>query len=244
MAADPNLTAVNLDWNEKNKVMRLDINQDKARLLGSDSQTLAANLQGLISGMTVAEFREKDKTVSIVFRVDQESRKDLSRFKDLNIHIGNGKFVPLDQIAKISYDAEEGLIWRRNLKPTITVQANTVEGVMGNDATQAAYNNLKDLRDSLPEGYNIDIGGPTELSAKATVWLLEPVLVMTVVIITLLMFQLQNISKMVLTLLTAPLGIIGISGGAFGHRAADGLCGTAWHACIGGDHHAQLGRFD
>jgi multidrug efflux pump subunit AcrB len=211
MASDQNLTEVNMDWNEKNKVMRLAIDQDKARLLGIDSQTLAANLQALLSGTAVAEFREKDKTISIVFRVDQASRKELSRLKDLNIHIGNGKFVPLDQIAKISYEAEEGLIWRRDLKPTITVQANTAQGVLGNDATQKAYDNLKDLRASMPPGYSIDIGGPMEMSTKATGWLLQPVPVMAVIIITLLMFQLQNLSKTVLTILTAPLGIIGVS---------------------------------
>ncbi len=149
--------------------------------------------------------------MSIAFRIAVEDRSDLSRLKDLNIHIGNGKYIPLDQIATIRYDAEEGLIWRRDLKPTITAQANTAEGVLGNDATQAAYDNLKDLRASLPPGYSIDIGGPTEMSMKATKWLLEPVPVMLFIITTLLMFQLQSIPKMVLTLLTAPLGIIGVS---------------------------------
>ena len=82
--------------------MHLRINQDKARLLRLDSSTLASNLQAMISGTTVAEFREKDKTVGIVFRVDSQNRNDLSQLKNLNVHIGNGKYVPLDQIAKIS----------------------------------------------------------------------------------------------------------------------------------------------
>jgi Cation/multidrug efflux pump len=211
MAANPNLSDINLDWNEKNKVVRLAIDQDKARMLGIDSQTLASSLQALLSGSTIADFREKDKTVGIVFRLNPNDRKDLSRLKDLNIHIGNGQFVPLDQIAKISYEAEEGLVWRRDLKPTITVQANTVESVSGNDATHQAYDNLKDLRASLPSGYSIDIGGSTETSIKSTGWLMQPVPVMVFIIVTLLMFQLQNISKAVLTLLTAPLGIIGVS---------------------------------
>jgi multidrug efflux pump subunit AcrB len=110
-----------------------------------------------------------------------------------------------------SYDAEEGLIWRRNLKPTITVQANTIPGVLGNDATTKVYNNLANLRKSLPSDYSIEIGGPMELSIKATRWLMQPVPVMILIIMTLLMFQLQSISKMVLTLFTAPMGMIGAS---------------------------------
>jgi multidrug efflux pump subunit AcrB len=163
----------------------------------------------------VAEFRETDRTISIVFRVDGASRNDLSRIKDINLFTGNGKYVPLDQIATISYDAEDGQIWRRNLKPTITVQANTAGDVLGEDATYHAYDRLKDLRASLPSGYSINIGGTTESSIKATKWLLEPVPVMLLVIITLLMLQLQDISKMILTLLTAPLGLIGVSLGLF-----------------------------
>lgn len=211
MAADPNLSDINLDWNEKSKVMHLAIDQDKARMLGLTSQSLASSLQALLSGTAITEFREKDKTVSIDFRVDGLNRNNLSRLKDLNIPIGNGQYIPLEQIAKISYDAEEGLIWRRDLKPTITVQANTNGGVLGNDATQAAYDNLKELRASLPSGYSIDIGGSMEMNQKAIVWLLEPVPMMVIIITTLLMFQLQSIAKMVLTLLTAPLGIIGVS---------------------------------
>jgi multidrug efflux pump subunit AcrB len=211
LAANPKLVDVNLEWNEKNKVMHLAIDQDKARMLGLDSQTLSSSLQAFLSGTAVTEFREKDKTVSIVFRVAAQNRNDLSQLKDLNIHIGNGKFIPLDQIAKISYDSEDGAIWRRDLKPTITVQANTIKGVTGNDATNEAYDSLKELRSSLPSGYTIEIGGTTELSNKATRWLMQPVPAMIIIIVTLLMFQLQNIPKMVLTLLTAPLGIIGAS---------------------------------
>ncbi|MCM0759781.1 efflux RND transporter permease subunit [Sporomusa sphaeroides DSM 2875] len=210
-ATNPHLYDVNLEWNEKSKVMHLAIDQDKARMLGLDSQMLSSSLQALLSGTAVSEFREKDKTVGIMFRVAAQDRSDLARIKDLTIHTGNGKFVPLDQIAKISYDAEDGGVWRRDLKPTITVQANITNEITGNDATYAAYDSLKELRASLPPGYTIEIGGTTELSDKATRWLMQPVPAMVIIIVTLLMFQLQNIPKMILTLLTAPLGIIGAS---------------------------------
>ena len=130
--------------------MHLSIDQDKARMLGIDSQTLATNLQTQLSGADISEFREKDKTVDVVFRIDSQNRNDLAHIKDLTIHIGSGKFVPLDQIAQISYEAEDGLIWRRDLKPTITVQADTVQGVTGNDAANQVYANLEGLRTSLP----------------------------------------------------------------------------------------------
>jgi len=211
LASNPSLTMINFDWNEKSKVMHLTVDQDKARMLGITSQGLAQDLQTQLSGTSVAEFYEQDKTVGIVFRIDAQNRKNLASIKNLSIHIGNGKFVPLEQIAKISYDGEDGLIWRRNLLPTMTVQANVIPGVTGNDATQAVYESLKSVRENLPYGYSIDIGGSSEKSKTSIDFLLNTVPVMLMVIVILLMLQLRKVSLVVLTLLTAPLGIIGVS---------------------------------
>ncbi|MBP2643686.1 MAG: acriflavin resistance protein [Firmicutes bacterium] len=211
MIQDPTIKDINFDWNEKSKVMHLAIDQDKARAMGVDSQTLATSLQTFLAGAPIAEYREKDKTVNIVFRLDEVNRQELTQIKDVNIPVAGGKFVPLDQIATITYDAEEGLIWRRDLKPTITVQGNVAEGVMGNDVTKNVYDQLKPLRDSLPPGYTVKVDGPLEQSEKAINWLMGPVPVMLIVILTLLMFQLQSMPKVVLTLLTAPMGLIGVS---------------------------------
>lgn len=211
MAANRQILNINYDWQEKNKTMRLAVDQDKARMLGITSKSLAQDLQTQISGAAIAEFYERDKTVGILFRVDAQNRKNLAEIKDLPIHIGSGKYVPLDQIAKISYEGEEGLIWRRNLKPTITVQADIITGVTGNDVTKKVYSDLESLRDSLPPGYSIDIGGSLERSKTSVDFLLKPVPVMIVLILIFLMIQLQKMPLMVLTVLTAPLGIIGVS---------------------------------
>jgi multidrug efflux pump subunit AcrB len=211
MVQNPNLLNINFNWFEKTKTMRLHIDQDKARTLGIDKQSLAVALQSKLSGIPIAEFREGDKKIDIVYRAADLDPDDLSRVKDLSVAAGNGKFVPLQQIAEISYDAEEGVVWRRNLKPTINVQADTVPGITGNDATIQAYQDLEELRNSLPSGYSIDMGGSVELRDEAIGLLMQPVPAMAVIIMTLLMLQLQSIPKMILVLLTAPLGIIGVS---------------------------------
>ena len=205
------LTDINYDWIEKAKTMHLSVDQDKARMLGIDNQTLASSLQMQLSGAAIAEFRQDDKTVSIVFRMDPQDRNNLARIKDLPLHIGGGKFVPLGQIANISYDSEQGLIWRRNLKPTITVQAEISNGITGNDATKKVFEGIAPLRAKLPPGYKIEVGGSLENSKKSIDYLLKPVPVMVLVIVVLLMLQLQKVSLMLLTLLTAPLGIIGVA---------------------------------
>lgn len=210
MAQDANLRQINFDWNEKNKVLKLELDQDKLRALGIDGHSLALTLQTEISGAAIAEYYDRDKTVDIMFRLSQDGRGDLAKIKDMPVYLASGKSVPLEQVARIRYDAEEGLIWRRDLKPTITVRANIAEGT-ANDATRRALDLTKEIQDHLPPGYSIKPDGALENSNKAMKFMLAPIPAMIVVIITLLMFQLQRIPLMLLTLLTAPLGIIGVS---------------------------------
>ncbi len=210
MAADPDLRQINFDWYEKTKKLQLNVNQDKARMLGVTSSDLALAIQSQLSGIPVSEFRHKDKTVDIVLRLSADDRQNLDDIRTLPIHVGQGRTIPLEQIADIQFGMEEGKIWRRDLLPTITVQADTVAGVTGNDASRNVYDALKSVRESLPAGYAIEIGGLSEQSKKSTGHILEMVPAMFMIIVILLMIQLQNISNMILTLLTAPLGLIGV----------------------------------
>ena len=211
LRGDKAVTEVVLDWYEKNKVMRLDIDQDKARALGIDSETLAISLQASLTGIPVTEFRERQKTISIVVRTGWQDKNNLDQIRNLNIHIGNGRYVPVEQLATIRYEAENGLIWRRGLEPTITVQADIIPGVTGNDATDRLDKELNELRKQLPLGYAIAAAGGSEESAKSQRNLVAVIPAMAVVIMLLLMLQLKHIGNMIIVLLTAPLGIIGVN---------------------------------
>ncbi|MBU2702753.1 multidrug efflux pump subunit AcrB [Sporomusaceae bacterium BoRhaA] len=211
VAQYPAVTETNLDWYEKSKVLHLDIDQDKARALGIDSQTLATSLQTNLSGLPVTQYQEKDNLINIVLRTVGQDRQDLSRLKDLNIPTTNGRYVPLEQIAKLSYEGENGLIWRRGLEPTITVQADVAKGILGNDVVKDIDVQLKDLRQELPFGYTITPGGSAEDSTKSIGSLAKTLPIMVAAIVILLMLQLQHMGKMALVLLTAPLGMIGVN---------------------------------
>ena len=212
IAADSNVYDVNLDWNEKSKVVHLELDQDKLRSLGVSSQAVAQTLYTEVTGAQAAQFYTGDRTIDIDLRLVPEDREDLSQLQNLPIYLGKAGYVPLQQIAKISYQAEEGLIKRRDLKPTITVRANIKSGT-ANDATQKAYDATAQLRQSLPMGYGIEPDGSLEDSNESMGYLMVPIPAMVLIIMTLLMFQLRSAKQMVLTLLTAPLGLIGVAWG-------------------------------
>ena len=209
IAQDSNVTDINFDWNQKSKIVRIELDQNKLRALGVSSQAVKSMLYTEITGAKVAEFYTGDRTIDIDLRLAAADRNNLAALKNLPIYLGAAGYVPLEQIAKISYDAEFGLINRRNLKPTITVQANILSGT-ANDAATKAFDATEDLRKDLPLGYSIEPGGDLEQSDKSTDHLLAMVPLVVFVIMTLLMFQLNDAKAMLLTLLTAPLGIIGV----------------------------------
>jgi len=208
VASDPNVTNVHLDWTEKAKAVRIDFDKEKLKLYGISAKTVKQMLYTELTGAQAAEFYTGDRTIGIVLRLRDTDRTNLERLGELPIATSGG-YVPLAQIAHLSYEAEDGLIKRYNLRPTITVQAEVTEGE-GNDAAMRAYEATKELRANLPAGTTIETAGALEDSADSMGYLMQPIPAMVFIIMTLLMIQVGTMGKMTLTLLTAPLGLIGV----------------------------------
>jgi len=212
VASDSNAENVHLDWNEESKILRLELDQDKIRSLGLSSQTVAQMIYTEVTGATAAQFFTDDRTIDIDLKIKNSETKNLSQIKNLPIYLGSAGYVPLEQVAKISFAAEDGLIKRFNLQPSILVQANIKSGT-ANDATLKAYNATAKLREDLPTGFSITADGTFKVSKESLGYLVQPVPAMIFIIMTLLMFQLRNPMQMLLTILTAPLGLIGVAWG-------------------------------
>lgn len=208
---DKNNIDVNLNWHEKSKVIYLKYDQHKLRSLGLSAQDISKMVYTEVTGATAAQFYSGDRTVDIVAKLQDIDRTDLSRVKEMPIYTGAG-YVPLAQLADISLATENGTICREELMPCVTVQANILSGT-SNDATKKAMEAVKDISDNLPVGYRIVAAGSLADSKKSMKHLLKPVPIMLLAIITLLMLQLNNVKLMILTVLTAPLGMIGVSFG-------------------------------
>lgn len=212
LAEDTNNYGIKLSWNEKAPILSMEMDQSKLKALGLTSESVAKSLYTEVSGADVAQFYTGDRTIPISLRLTGTDRKDPGRLANLPLFSSNGQVIPLGQVAKFSYAAEEPLIERRDLKPTITVTADVKEGT-ANDNTKRAYDSLSDLRANLPSGAEIKVAGALEDSDKSSKNLLIPIPMMVFVIMTLLMLELRSGKQMFLTLITAPLGVIGVAAG-------------------------------
>lgn len=209
MAANPNITMTRTDWLEQSNAVQLTIDNDKLLQLGITRATVANALQAQVSGYTVAKYLEGDQEIGIVFRLNPEERKEISQLNTVAIPTTRGA-IPLEQVAKIEYGTENNIIWRRNLLPTITVSGGVIEGMTGNDVTKQVYEQIADIRAKLPADVEIEIGGPLEESKKTLTKLVKPVPAMILFIVVLLMLQMQDVRKLAIVLITAPLGVIGV----------------------------------
>ncbi len=211
MRGNVHLQNVNFDWNEKIKSIRVEVNQDRARQLGTSSQEISQALQGWLNGVALTQFREGDQLIDVVWRGNTGDARSLDHLPDLDIPLPGGRHVPLAQIAKLVPQLEEGLIWRRNRLPTMTVRADMADAMQPATASTQLDAQLDDVRAKLPVGYRIEMGGSIEESAKGETAIMKVMPLMLVGVITLLMIQLQSISRTVIVLLTAPLGLIGVT---------------------------------
>lgn len=211
MYANKNLSGVHLDWEEPSKVIRLEIDQDRARVMGISSQELANFLQSSISGSRVTQFREADELIDVVLRGPNEERAQLGLLESLVIPTAAGKRIPLAQIAKLSYGLEEGILWRRNRLPTVTVRGDVYGNIQPPAVTAQVNEELTAIRARLPAGYLLELGGTVEDSARGQRSVIAGVPFFVITVLTLLMIQLKSFSRMFLVFLTAPLGLIGVT---------------------------------
>lgn len=206
----PGMKNVSMDWPEETPVVRLKIDQDKVRKLGGDNYSISRDLYVKLSGYKVAESYQGNQLVPISFRLEGSNAARLADLSYLPVHVGSGRYVPLGEIADISYENETSTIWRRDLHPTITIRGEAGGDKTADSVVNELYDRtLKDFREHLPDGYTLEKGGAIENSEKSVQYLAAPVPIMIFLILMILMFELDKIPLMVIAGITGPLGLIG-----------------------------------
>lgn len=206
----PGMKNVSMDWPEETPVVRLKIDQDKVRKLGGDNYSISRDLYVKLSGYKVAESYQGNQLVPISFRLEGSNAARLADLSSLPVHVGSGRYVPLGEVADISYENETSTIWRRDLHPTITIRGEAGGDKTADSVVNELYDRtLKDFREHLPDGYTLEKGGAIENSEKSVQYLAAPVPIMIFLILMILMFELDKIPLMVIAGITGPLGLIG-----------------------------------
>ncbi len=210
------MRGVNDNWNESVKVLRLEVDQDKARALGVTSQSIAQAAKIILAGSQIGQFREGDKLIDIMLRQPLDERNAITDIGSAYLPTASGKTIPLTQIAKPVFTWEPGVMWRENRDYAITVQGDVKEGIQGATVTGALLPGLREIEAQWHAAgrgsYRIEVAGAVEASSKGTSSIMAGVPVMLFLVFTLLMLQLHSFSRAFLVYITGFLGIAGVSG--------------------------------
>jgi multidrug efflux pump subunit AcrB len=209
-AANPHVGGIVYDWNEPGKVLKVDIDQDRARQLGISSQDIATLLNNVVGGSSITQVKDSIYLIDVVARAGDSERRAVATFQGLQIAGRDGQPIPISSIATIQYQLEQPLVWRRNRLPTITLQASVVGDLQPATVVNQLAPAVEKFRADLPEGYTIEVGGAVEESAKGEAPIAEVVPLMLFLMATVLMLQLQSFQKLFLVVSVAPLGLIGV----------------------------------
>ena len=210
MKQNPNVTNASLDWPQETPTLKLKINQDKVRELGIDNYAVSQDLYVKLSGYKVAESYQGDQLIPISFKLEGDNVARLASLDSLPVHVGNGRYVPLGEFADLSYENETSTIWRRDLKPTITLRADVTGGAKADSVSMTLYDtDLKAFRAGLPEGVTFEKDGSLEWSEKSMTYIVGAMPMMVFFVLMVLMFELGNIPKLIMAVVTGPLGLIG-----------------------------------
>ena len=210
--ANPNTVETHIDWGDQSPVLRVEVDQDKARAAALSTAQIRRAVSSALNGTAIGQYREYDQLIDIVLRSTPDEREQLDRIASIQVTNGFGKSIPLEQLARIEMAMEEPIYWRRSRMPTLTVRADMVDGIQAPDLALAIDAKLGAIKAKLPPDYRVEIGGPFEdnLAAQASINAGMPM--MLAIVCALLMLQLRTLGLSLLVLITAPLGIVGVAG--------------------------------
>ncbi|MDH4986878.1 efflux RND transporter permease subunit [Aminobacter anthyllidis] len=210
ISSNPKLQAPGFDWNEPERVLKVDVLQDKARQLGITSEDIASAMNSVVGGVAITQVRDATYLINVVVRAQDAERGSIETLRNLQIPTGNGESIPLATVADFRYEIEQPTIWRRSRMPTITVKA----GLVGSALPDTVVAELKPTVDAfaakLPAGYTVVTGGSVEESANSQGPIIAVVPLMLFIMATVLMIQLQSFQRLFLVVAVAPLGLIGV----------------------------------
>jgi multidrug efflux pump subunit AcrB len=210
ISPNPKLQAPSFDWNEPERVLKVEVLQDKARQLGITSEDIASAMNSVVGGVAITQVRDATYLINVVVRAQDAERGSIETLRNLQIPTGGGESIPLATVADFRYEIEQPTVWRRSRLPTITVKAGMVGSALPDTVVAELKPAIDDFAAKLPDGYTVVTGGSVEESANSQGPIIAVVPLMLFIMATVLMLQLQSFQRLFLVVAVAPLGLIGV----------------------------------
>lgn len=210
LATEPRLRDIAMDWNEPARVVRVEVDQDRARQLGLSSQDVSNALAALFSGKIVTQLRDGIFLINVIARGAEADRQSLESIRNLELARPTASPIPLGALARLSYETEPPLVMQRDGVPTVTVKAAVATADQPATIVTALAPQVAEYAAGLPPSVRIVVGGTVETSGESQAPIAAVVPMMLLAIATLVMIQMQGFRLSLIVFAAAPLGLIGV----------------------------------
>jgi len=208
--SDARLTNISLDWGVPARMVELKIDHSRLRRLGLTQKEISSALQVLFAGAEVTALRDDTYLVPVIARGDDSDRRSLSSLAALQISTPSGDAIPLLSFATLEWSSEQPLMMTRDRAPTITVKASITDKTQPATIAKDFAKRITAMREALPHGYDLALGGSEESSAESKAPIIAVVPIMLLILLTLVMVQMQSFRLTFIVMMAAPPGLIGV----------------------------------
>ena len=147
---DPRLARVFSTFSANNPSLYLDIDRDKAQVLGVEISSIFQALQASLGGYYVNDMNLFGRTWQVQVQAEAEDRASVSDIDRINVRSSSGKMVPMRSLAEVSVVVGPQALIRYNNRLAVTVQGSPAAGVSSGQAL-AAMDQVAE--NTLPRGY-------------------------------------------------------------------------------------------
>jgi multidrug efflux pump subunit AcrB len=206
----PGIAVMRDDWSPDSPQVKIQIDPDRANVVGITNADVANSTTAAISGAPVGLLKEGNKNIPIVARLRPQERSQLGQIENLYVYSSQQNTrVPLLSVATVGNFLETGRIRRREHFRTISALCFPAPGVLPSQVFMTAKSKLESLKKSLPPGYQLVIGGERAKQLDGFHNLTIVLLISLVGMYLALLIQFNNAVKPLLVFAAAPYGAIG-----------------------------------
>ena len=185
---------------------RININRDKAGVMGISTRDIAQTLQYGLSGQRMGYFYMNGKQYEILGEINRQQRNKPSDLVGLYIRSGNGDMVQLDNLVELVYATAPPKLYRYNRFVSATVSSGLAEG---KTIGQGLEEMDKIAAEVLDESFRTALSGDSKDYSESASSLMFAFIFAIVLIYLILAAQFESFKDPVVIMLTVPLAIAG-----------------------------------
>jgi multidrug efflux pump len=184
----------------------IDVDRDKAAVLGVSMAQIGADLGSLLGGNYVNFFNIQGRSYRVVPQVDRIFRLNPDQLGSYYISTGKGELVPLSTLASVSYQAQPQALNRFQQLNAATLTLVPKSGITQGQALD--FLNAK-AREIFPEGYSTEYAGQSRQFVQESGTFLITLGFAVIIVFLVLAAQFESFRDPLIIMLSAPLAVSG-----------------------------------